>query len=316
MRLISVVIPVMDEALNIRPLYQEIKKVLHKLVKYEIIFVCDPSKDGSENVIKELIGLDKSVRGVFLADRAGQTESIRAGFEFARGDAIVSMDADFQDPPELIKEMIRAWGEGALIVHTKKVDRSADKLLYRLVTRFGYGFLSWITNGRIQVNVGDFRLIDRTILPILLEYKDPKPFWRGITSMPGVRSKTITYKRTARRSGKTKFGLHVGSPSVALRGIASFTHKPLELIQTIGFLSVFLSLLGSALIVIQVLATPGFPRGIPTIIGLICLFFSIQFFSTAIIATYLIVLMDQTSRRPNYVVLPDFSDKTKNRRSR
>jgi len=305
MKTISIVIPVMNEVSNIKPIHQEIKQVLGENFEYEIFFVCDPSTDGSEFAIRELTKNDNRVKGIFLADRAGQTESIRAGFEYSSGDAVISMDADFQDPPELIPEMIKCWQSGSLIVHTKRKDRSSDAFLYRILTGLGYKFLSWITKGKIQNKVGDFRLIDKTILPLLLMYKDPNPFWRGITSLAGVKSQILTYKRPPRRSGDTKYSLHIGSPTVALRGMVSFSNKPLELLQSIGFLSVILSFLGLLTIIIFQVIAPGYPRGIPTIIALLSMFFCIQFTSTAIIATYLTVLIEQTRRRPNYIVLPE-----------
>jgi dolichol-phosphate mannosyltransferase len=305
MEKISIVIPVMNEASNIKPIYQAIKNVLDDNLKYEILFVCDPSTDGSEDVIREITNLDKCVKSIFLADRAGQTESIRAGYEFSSGDAVISMDADFQDPPELLRDMINSWRSGSLIVHTKRVDRASDTLLYRALTGIGYKFLSWLTHGKIQNKVGDFRLIDRAILPLVLKYKDPNPFWRGITSLAGVKSDVISYKRPSRRSGSTKYSLRIGSPSVALRGMVSFSNKPLELLQTIGFLSVVISIFGLIAIILFQLIAPGYPRGVPTIIALLSLFFSIQFASTAIIATYLTVLIEQTRRRPNYIILPE-----------
>ena len=146
-------------------------------------------------------------------------------------------------------------------------------------------------------------MIDRKILPLVLQFKDPNPFWRGITSLAGVKSTVISYKRPERKSGKTKYSLTIGSPAIALRGLASFSNKPLELLQSIGIFSLVASVF-VVIVSVQVI-NPGFSRGVPTIIALLAVFFSIQFASTAIIATYLIVLIEQTRRRPNYLVLPD-----------
>jgi len=305
MKTISIVIPIMNEASNIKPIYQAIKDELDNNLEYEILFVCDPSTDSSESVIRELAYSDKSVKGIFLADRAGQTESIRAGYECASGDAVISMDADFQDPPELLLDMIKSWRSGSLIVHTKRVDRASDTFTYRTLTKIGYKFLSWLTRGKIQSNVGDFRLIDKTILQLVLKYQDPNPFWRGITSLNGVKSDIISYTRPSRRSGTTKYNLRIGSPSVALRGIVAFSSRPLALIQTIGFFSVFIGIFTLITIILTQVIVPGYSRGIPTIIALLSIFFSIQFASTAIIATYLTVLIEQTRRRPNYIILPE-----------
>lgn len=305
MATISIVLPVMNEAGNIEAISKAIDEQFSSLQHdYELIFVCDPSSDGTENEITRLALSDKRIRGIFLADRAGQTEAIRAGYEHATGDAIVSMDADFQDPPELLPTMIQNWYQGSLIVHTKRGDRTSDTLLYRLFTGAGYRFLGWLTKGKVQHNVGDYRLVDRSILPLVLKFGDPNPFWRGITSMAGVKHSVIQYKRPARRSGETKYHARIGSPAIALRGMASFSVKPLELLQTVGVLSALVSILSIVTIMFLQILNPSFPRGIPTLTVLLALFFGVQFFSTAIIATYLIVIIEQTRRRPNYSILP------------
>jgi polyisoprenyl-phosphate glycosyltransferase len=306
MATISIVLPVMNEVGNIEPMTNAINEQFSTLQhQYELLFVCDPSSDGTESEITRLTLLDTRIRGIFLADRAGQTEAIRAGYELATGDAVVSMDADFQDPPELLPEMIKEWERGSLIVHTKRGDRSTDTLIYRLFTSAGYKFLGWMTKGKVKHNVGDFRLIDSSIVPLVLKFGDPNPFWRGITSLSGVKNSVIQYKRPNRRTGKTKYHTRIGSPSIALRGMASFSNKPLEILQTLGIFSVLVSLIIITTVIALQLLAPGFPRGVPTIIALLAFFFSIQFASTAVIATYLIVLVEQTRRRPNYVLLPN-----------
>lgn len=302
---ISVVLPVMNEVNNIEPIATAvISAIATTHYECELLFVCDPSSDGTMERIEELALINPRIKGIFLADRAGQTEAIRAGYEHATGDAVVSMDADFQDPPELIPLMIQNWEKGSLIVHTKRGDRTTDALSYRLFTSAGYKFLGWLTRGKVQHNVGDYRLIDRSILSLVLKFGDPNPFWRGITSLSGVKNSVIQYERPSRRSGETKYHARIGSPSIALRGMASFSNKPLEILQTLGIFSVFMSLIVVTAIISYQLISPGFQRGIPTIIALLAFFFSIQFASTAIIATYLIVLVEQTRRRPNYLILP------------
>lgn len=302
---ISIVLPVMNEVNNIEPISAAISSTIEALNHdYELLFVCDPSSDGTEDKIEELSIRNTHVRGIFLADRAGQTEAIRAGYDHANGDAIISMDADFQDPPELLTSMIQSWEQGSLIVHTKRGDRTSDTLFYRAFTGTGYRFLGWLTKGKVQHNVGDYRLIDRSILPLVLKFEDPNPFWRGITSMAGVKSSVIQYKRPVRRTGATKYHARIGSPAVALRGMASFSVKPLELLQSVGVISLIASAITLISITVLQVMNPSFPRGIPTLIALLALYFGVQFFSTAIIATYLIVIIEQTRRRPNYLKLP------------
>jgi dolichol-phosphate mannosyltransferase len=304
MNTISIVLPVMNEVENIQPIAYELSEIISSLnYEYELLFVCDPSTDGTEGEIKKLL-LNPRIKCIFLADRAGQTEAIRAGYQHATGNAVISMDADFQDPPELLPKMIEQWEKGSLIVHTRRGDRTTDTFMYRILTGAGYRFLGWLTKGKVQNNVGDYRLIDSSILPLVLKFGDPNPFWRGITSLAGVKNSVISYKRPSRRSGETKYHARIGSPAIALRGMASFSNKPLEILQTLGILSVFMSVFVVMGVVIYQLVSPGIHRGIPTIIALLAVFFSIQFASTAIIATYLIVLVEQTRRRPNYLVLP------------
>ncbi len=302
---ISIVLPVMNEVNNIEPISMAISSTIEALNHdYELLFVCDPSSDGTESKIEELSAKNSRIRGIFLAERAGQAEAIRAGYDHSTGDAIVSMDADFQDPPELLTSMIQSWEQGSLIVHTKRGDRTSDTLFYRAFTGTGYRFLGWLTKGKVQHNVGDYRLIDRSILPLVLKFGDPNPFWRGITSMTGVKNSVIQYKRPVRRSGTTKYHARIGSPAVALRGMASFSVKPLELLQSVGVIALITSAISLISITVLQIMNPSFPRGIPTLIALLALYFGVQFFSTAIIATYLIVIIEQTRRRPNYLRLP------------
>ncbi len=309
MPFVSVVLPVMNEVENIRKIYETLVPILmNNSSKFEIIFVIDPSSDGTEDLVKNIIELDGRVKGIYLADRAGQTEAIRAGYDSALGDLVITMDADFQDPPELIPDMITSWKSGALIVNTARGSRKSDTYIYRNLTGFGYKTLSWLTSGRIKNHVGDFRLVDRRVLPLLQQYKDPHPFWRGIAAMSGINSQTLKYDRPPRILGSTKYSYRIGSPLIALRGLASFSTKPLQFLQTLGFAALALS--GIVLLVIVGLQVfnPTFERGIPTIIALLSVFFAIQFASTAIVATYLLVIVEQTRRRPNYILRPPERD--------
>ena len=293
----------MNEVQNIMVFHNYVSQILEKKnIALEFIYVCDPSTDGTEECLKALAKKDSRVRIIFMAVRAGQNECIRAGYDFAKGDAVISMDVDFQDPPEMLPRMIDSWSHGNLIVHTKRVDRSSDNFIYRVVTAFGYRFLSWITNGKIQNNVGDFRLIDKSVLDLVKEFKDPNPFWRGITTLPGVQSSVLTHDRHSRRAGTSKYGKLFGSPQLALQGMTSFSYKPLVFLQWLGLLALILSFFSLLFTIVMYFLFPGFPRGIPTLITLLSIFFGFQFFSTSIIATYLIVLIDQTRRRPNYLI--------------
>jgi len=300
---ISFVFPVMNEEENVISIHKEIKSI-KEISDYdlEFIFVCDPSRDKTAINIKSLANSNSEIKGIFLAERAGQYNCIRAGLKHANGDCAITMDVDFQDPPELIPKMIAAWELGNKIVHTRRTERKADKFLYRNFVGLGYRILHWLTDGRVSRHVGDFRLIDKSALEIILMNGDPNPFWRGISSLTGLSSATLDYSRPARRSGETKYGSFIGSPTVGLRGLASFSIKPLLFLQTVGFIAVLIAFFSSISMATFFVFSPEYPKGIPTIIVLISIFFGVQFFSTAVIATYLIVLVEQTRRRPDYLI--------------
>lgn len=305
MTFVSVVLPVMNEVENVRRIYEALVPILlNNSSRFEVIFVVDPSSDGTADLVNEIVKDDGRVKGIFLADRAGQTEAIRAGYESALGDLVITMDADFQDPPQLIPAMIASWKSGIMIVNTARSSRKSDTFFYRSFIGFGYRVLTWLTSGRVKNHVGDFRLVDRKVVPLLLQYQDPHPFWRGIAAMGGIESQTLEFDRPPRTAGSTKYSYRIGSPLIALRGLASFSTKPLQFLQTLGVLALFLSGIVLVIIVSLQVLNPTFERGIPSIIALISVFFAIQFASTAIVATYLLVIVEQTRRRPNYILKP------------
>jgi glycosyltransferase involved in cell wall biosynthesis len=299
----------MNEASNLPSIHAALRgNVASTGNTYELVFVCDPSSDDSEEVLREIAKSDSRVKLLFTAERVGQTEAIRAGYGIASGDAVICMDADFQDPPELIPELIKEWENGSLIVHTKRSSRKADNLVHRLATSLGYRCLGWLTNGKVMHNVGDFRLIDRSILPLILSFKDPQPFWRGICSLPGIKHSIVSYKRPSRKAGNTKYGRLIGSPSVAIRGVVSITNRPLNLLQaSSAYLSVLSLLVGVGFFIteLRLNATP------PTIIyfaPVIGVLVAAHFASIAIISAYLAMIGDQTKRKPNYLLRPETLD--------
>lgn len=309
MKKISLVLPVMNEASNLLLMHAALKEnVLSTQNEYEVIFVCDPSSDNSEGILREIAKSDSCVKLLFMAERAGQTEAIRAGYRFASGDAVICLDADFQDPPELIPDLIQEWEKGSLIVHTRRSSRKADYLIHRLATNFGYRCLGWLTNGKVMHNVGDYRLIDGRILPLILSFDDPQPFWRGICSLPGIRNSVVTYKRPARKSGSTKYGRVIGSPSVAVRGLVSLTNKPLNLLQGASSALAILSFMLGITVFLLEYNKDLSPGTVYLLAPLLGVFFALHFAAIAIISAYVAMIGDQTKRRPNYVLQPEISD--------
>lgn len=309
MKQVLIVIPVKDEVANLRPLVQEIisltRNLKHKIV---IHFVCDPSNDGSEQELSRLKTEFKNVKFTLTADRAGQAEAMRIGYDLSDADAVITMDADFQDPPALILKMIEKWEEGFLIVHSKRSDRRADNFFYRNLMGFGYRVLSNLTEGKVLIHVGDFRLVDKSVVKLFKQFGDAHPFWRAIANLNGIPSTILEYARPKRREGRTKYSSLIGSPSFALRGIAAFSIRPLRWLQGLGaiasvslfFLFVYLSL---AIFLDLTHSQTHF-----MFLALLCLLL-IQFICFSIVATYLSYVVEQVRRRPNYFIRDDKLDK-------
>lgn len=312
MRKISIIIPVMNEVFNIRPLVQEIFSLLENFYALEIILVCDPSSDGTDFEVDDLATRYKEVVVLRTATRAGQAECMRIGYEHSTGDCAITMDADFQDPPSMIPVFLEKWKEGNLIIHGRRSSRAVDGAIYRVVIGTGYRILALLTDNKVQNHVGDFRLIDKKIIPLFLSFGDVRPFWRGISNLEGIQSTVVDYPRGMRKSGATKYSARIGSPVFALRGLAHFSLKPLHWLQIIGVISAVLAVASLFVFGFFFLTNSSFPRGIPTLTVLFIVFFSIQFVSMAIIATYLAVVVEQTRKRPNYLLTTNqFKDQKK-----
>lgn len=309
MKKILIVIPVKDEVANLRPMVEEINNLTRDL-KYRVAirFVCDPSNDGSEQELSRLQKVFKNVNFTLTADRAGQAEAIRIGYDFSDADAVITMDADFQDPPPLILKMIEKWEEGFLIVHSKRSDRKSDNFLYRNLMGFGYRVLSNLTDGKVLIHVGDFRLVDKSVVRLFKQFEDPHPFWRAISNLNGIPSTTLEYTRPKRREGKTKYSALIGSPAFALRGLAAFSNRPLRWLQGLGAIS---SLASVSVLIYCLLAIILDLRFSQTHFMFLTLLFLvlIQFICFAIVATYLNYIVEQVRRRPNYFLKDDKLDK-------
>lgn len=299
---VSLIVPVMNEAGNLKIFVERVKEVIPREFSFELIFICDPSNDGTEETLKKIAQPDPNLKVIFLADRAGQSNAIRAGLDHAVGNCAITMDVDFQDPPELIPLLLEKWREGFEIVHTKRSSRLVDSLIYRSLTGIAYTFLSFLTGGRVKKNVGDYRLYSRTALQFVLQVNDPNPFWRGISVMSGLKSTTINYSRGERLSGMTKYSKFLASPLVGMRGVASFSNKPLVFIQALAISVSLFGLLVFAWFILTFFGNPSFPRGIPTITILIVTLFALQFVCNAIFSAYLLVLVEQTRKRPHYLI--------------
>ena len=284
---LSIVVPVFNEEKNILPLVSRLKKIISSLkCKYEIIFVMDPCTDKTETAIHELRKKDKNIKLLKTSRRFGQPACTQAGIYYCTGDICVIIDADLQDPPELIKGMVEKWNQGYHVVYAQRKTRKGEPLIKQLVAYIAYWVINKISDVRIPRNTGDFRLISREVIEELKKLKDNDGFLRGLVAYVGFNQTAIQYDRDARFSGKGKYNRLLGSMKIALNGMLGFSKYPLHLIAILGFVISSLSfILGITYFVLK-LINFNIVWGNPTLVILISFLSGIQLLSLGIIGEY------------------------------
>src|SRR3989344_5431586 len=234
--LISVIVPVLNEENNILVLYQGIKKNL-KNFKYQIIFVNDGSYDRSQETIEKIIDTDRNVKLINLSRNFGHQIAISCGIDYAQGDAAVIMDADLQDPPEIIPLMIKKWQEGFDVVYAIRKVREGESILKKLTASIFYRLMRVLSGTKIPLDTGDFRLISKKVILVLRRTREYQRFMRGLVSWVGFSQSGIEFTRDKRFSGKTKYPLF-SMIKFAIDGILSFSLMPLRIVSIMGIVTV------------------------------------------------------------------------------
>lgn len=205
---LSVIMPVLNEKLLLAETWRRVKAVIDKLgVEGEILFVDDGSTDGSTEILQQLAAADPSVHVVVLSRNFGQQAAFSAGLDFARGRAVVLLDSDLQDPPELILKMYAEWRNGNQIVYSRRAERKGESLFKRATAAIFYRLLKLAAGGNIALDAGDFKLLDRSVVEALKRCPERSRFMRGLVSWIGFRSKAVEYIRDARSAGETKYSM-------------------------------------------------------------------------------------------------------------
>jgi glycosyltransferase involved in cell wall biosynthesis len=298
---ISVVLPVFNEQENLPALHDRLTAILNgQGLSYELVFVDDGSADSSVALLQALAAADHHVVLVELARNFGQQVAISAGLDFARGRAVVVMDADLQDPPELLPELIAAWRAGNDVVYgirTKRKEgwakRAAYDLFYRLLRR--------VANVEIPLDAGDLCIMDRRVVDTLCAMPERNRFVRGLRSWVGLRQTGLPYERPARFSGRPKY-TYARLVVLALDGFISFSHVPLRLASLLGFAISLVSFGFAAFYFIKRLTTGLSPAGFPTLIVAVLFLAGIQLTTTGLLGEYVGRIFDEVKQRPLYVV--------------
>lgn len=297
--LISVVTPMHDEEGNARALYERIAAALEAF-EWELVVVEDGSRDGTARVLTELAAADERVKVVFLSRNFGHQAALTAGLEHARGGAVVMMDADLQDPPELIPALVDRWREGADVVYAVRESRAGETRAKKLSAHVFYRLMARLAQLELPVDSGDFRLMDRRALDALLAMPERARFLRGMTVWVGFTQTAVPYRREARAAGATKF-----TPRRMVRfsfdAISSFSYFPLQLATLLGFAISVFAFLAIPLTVIARYSDIFVP-GIPTALIVVLLLGGIQLMTLGVIGEYVGRIYDEVKRRPLYVV--------------
>lgn len=307
-RMISVVVACYRDEGSVQAMYERLTKVLSSITdKYEIIYVNDASPDRAEEVLREIAARDPRLTVVIHSRNFGSQNAFTSGMAQALGDAVVLMDGDLQDPPEIIPKLVEKWIEGHEVVYGVRVKRRESafrQIAYKLFYRI-FRFFSYLD---IPLDAGDFSLIDRKIVNLLLGMPERQRFLRGMRVWLGFRQIGVPYERAARHAGESTNSLRDNFRWAKL-GIFSFSYVPLEMITTMALFMVVLSLLAIVVYLILFMLSPGHPpTGFMTVLILILFIGGIQLLSLGMIAEYLGQVFTEIKGRPQYVTREIIND--------
>jgi len=301
--LLSVVVPVYREEKNVPEFLARIRPLLGTVTEsYEIIFALDPSPDLTEDVILEERNKDQRIKLIKFSRRFGQPMATLGGMSFATGDAVIIMDVDLQDPPELVPQMVAKWKEGYDVVLPQRRQRTGEPWIKRTVAKVGYAVIEKISNVRIPPNTGDFRLLSRRAVDEVLRLKESHGFLRGMVAVVGFNQCIIPFDRPARFAGETNYNRFVGSLRIGFNGIFGFSSYALTLSTQFGFLIAGCSFLIAVIYLIMKLRGFNFPIGNPTLVILILFMGGIQLISVGILGEYIGRIYEEVRGRPKFIV--------------
>jgi dolichol-phosphate mannosyltransferase len=300
---LSVVVPTYNEEGNVENVYARLREVLDGLnLSWELIFSMDPSTDRTEELILELRARDPRVKLLRFSRRFGQPMATLAGMEASSGDAVVVIDCDLQDPPELITELVERWREGFDVVYAQRRSREGETVAKRIVSVLGYKLIRRIAEVEIPPNTGDFRLMSRRVVENVVSLKESHGFLRGLVSLVGFRQTGVLYDRDPRAAGSGKYNRFLGSLVIGLNGVVGFSRYPLRLISVLGIVFSGLAFVLTIVYISLKLSGFPFPVGNPTIVIVVAFFSGVQLLSLGVMGEYVGRIYDETRQRPKYIV--------------
>jgi polyisoprenyl-phosphate glycosyltransferase len=298
----SIVAPIFNERENLPELYRRVKEVMEATGEpWELVLVDDGSTDGSTDIIHGLAQKDERVRPVIFARNFGHQIAITAGWDYARGDAVVIIDADLQDPPELILEMAKKWREGYEVVFAVRKEREGESWFKLWTASLFYRIIYRITDVKIPLDTGDFRLMDRKVVNVLKQMRERHRFPRGMSAWVGFKQVGIEYKRAARVAGETKYPFKKMF-RLALNAITGFSYFPLQVATYFGFISAGIAAIAIPVVIyMRVTGSQAFFGQATTLIAVLFLG-GVQLICVGILGEYIGRIYDEAKGRPLYIV--------------
>jgi glycosyltransferase involved in cell wall biosynthesis len=301
--MISLIVPVYREEKNIQEFLKRIGPILEAAAPdHEIIFCLDPSPDRSEEVILERREQDGRIKLLTFSRRFGQPMATLAGLHYSAGEAVIVMDVDMQDPPELVGEMVRKWKEGYDVVLPQRRERTGEPWLKKLVSETGYKVINKVADVRIPKNTGDFRLMSRRVVNEVIRLKECHGFLRGMVAVVGFKQCFIPFDRPARFAGDTHYNRFLGSLRIGFNGIFCFSTYALTLSTQMGFLVAGFSFLLTVVYLFYKLMGWTILWGNPTQVILVTFLGGVQLISIGILGEYIGRIYEEVRERPKFIV--------------
>lgn len=304
MKKISVVVPMYYEEEVALECYKRLEGVLSNLENYEneIIFVNDGSKDKTLEILSNIASENKNVKVISFARNFGHQAAVTAGLKYVTGDAILIIDADLQDPPELLPEMLKLWEEGNEVIYGQRKTREGESAFKLFTAKMFYQTLNALSDVEIPKNTGDFRLVDRKVVDTINSLPEHNKFLRGLFSWVGYKQYAFEYERKERFAGKTKYPLKK-MIKLAADGIIGFSTKPLKILGGLGIISIIISFI---ILIYSILSFAfewnNLAPGWTSIMVSITFFAGVQLLSIWVLSEYIGRIYDETKNRPQYVI--------------
>jgi dolichol-phosphate mannosyltransferase len=305
----SIIAPIFNERENLPELHRRITEVMTSTREpWELVLVDDGSTDGSSDIIRDMAQKDRHIRPVIFARNFGHQVAVTAGLDYSRGDAVVIIDADLQDPPELILEMSKKWKEGNEVVFAVRAEREGESWFKLWTASLFYRIIYRITDVKIPLDTGDFRLMDRKVVDVMNRMRERHRFLRGMSAWVGFKQVGVEYKRAARKAGETKYPFKKMF-RLAINAVTGFSYFPLQVATFFGFVSASVAIIAIPVVALLRLAGTHFFEGQTTTLIAVLFLGGVQLISLGVLGEYIGRLYDEAKGRPLYIVREAPEDK-------